>query len=97
MSDKIDTRKGYCCQLTKVINKVNQVIIKNQNTHAKNVYEYQLVHPLYEIQTITTKTHHLKSDECEKKKIISFCTLQALHVLTIKDSIMNIFQLKKKY
>ena len=49
------------------------------------------MHPLYEIQTITTKIHHLKSDECEKKKIISLCTLQALRVLTIKDSIMNIY------
>ena len=39
--------KGYCSQLTKVINKINQVIFENKNTEALKVYEYQLDNLLY--------------------------------------------------
>ena len=36
------SRKGCCSQLTKVIYKVNQVILESQNTEPLKVYEYQL-------------------------------------------------------
>ena len=39
--------KGYCSQLTKVINKINQVIFENKNAEALKVYEYQLDNLLY--------------------------------------------------
>ena len=39
--------KGYCSQLTKVSNKINQVIFENKNTEALKVYEYQLDNLLY--------------------------------------------------
>ena len=48
------SRKGYCSQLTKVVNKANQVIFGNQNTEALKVYEYQLDNFLSEIHAITT-------------------------------------------
>ena len=51
--------KGYCSQLTKVINKVNQVIFENQNREALKVYEYQLDNFLYEIRAIMTELHNL--------------------------------------
>ena len=84
-------RKGYCSQLTKVINKVNQVIFENQNTEALKVYEYQLDNFLHEIRAITTELHDLETDESEREKIINFCTDQALRVVSIKDSIMNFY------
>ena len=85
------SRKGYCSQLTKVINKVNQVIFENQNTEALKVYEYQLDNFLHEIRAITTELHDLETDESEREKIINFCTDQALRVVSIKDSIMNFY------
>ena len=84
-------RKGYCCQLTKVINKVNLVIFENQNTEALKVYEYQLDNFLYEIRAITTELHDLEMDESEKEKAINFCTDRALRVVSIKNSIMNFY------
>ena len=74
------SRKDYCSQLTKVINKVNQVIFENQNPETLKVYEYQLDNFLYEIHIITTKLHDLEMDQSEKEKIINFCTDQALQV-----------------
>ena len=95
MNEKIlslkKSRKGYCSQLTKVINKVNQVIFDNQNTEALKVYEYQLDNFLHGIQAITTQLHDLETDESEMEKIINFCTDQALRVVSIKDSIMNFY------
>ena len=85
------SRKGYSSQLTKLINKVNQVIFENQNIKALKVYEYQLDNLLYEIRAITTELHDLKNDEFERKKIINFCTDQELRFVSIKDSIVNFY------
>ena len=59
--------KGYCSQLTKVINKVNLVIFENQNTEALKVYEYQLDNFLHEIYAVMTELHNLKTDESERE------------------------------
>ena len=66
------SRKGYCSELTKLVNEVNQVIFENQNTEALKVFEYQLANFLYEIRVITTELHDLETDESARKKIHQF-------------------------
>ena len=66
------TRKGYCSELIKTINKINKIIYENHNAEKIKVYDYQLDNIIYKIRNITAELHYCEIDETEKETILSF-------------------------
>ena len=82
LSEKIhslkQTRKGYCSELTKTINRINRIIFENHSPEKINFYEYQLDNIIFKLENITSELHHYETDATAKENILSFLREQIL-------------------
>ena len=85
------TRKGYCSELSKTINRINRIIFENHSPEKINVYDYQLDNIIFKLENITSELHHYETNATEKENILSFLKEQILRVSNIKAYLVNYF------
>ena len=95
LSEKIhslkQTRKGYCSELTKTINRINRIIFENYSLEKIEVYDYQLDNIFFKLENITSELHHYETDATEIENILSFLKEQTSRVSNIKAHLINYF------
>ena len=95
LSEKIhslkQTRKSYCSELTKTINRINRIIFENYSLEKIEVYDYQLDNIFFKLENITSELHHYETDATEIENVLSFLKEQTSLVSNIKAHLINYF------